>query len=86
MRYFSSTTPHHTVSSNNLFYFKTAMSDSREQSADRIFRPSSRKMFERCDRHVCIPEDTVKTASCKMCCLFWLSVLYNYTYKNCTFK
>jgi len=53
VHYFSST-PHGTVSSKNLFYFNTAISDSREQSADRIFRPSSRRMFERFVMDMCV--------------------------------
>jgi hypothetical protein len=54
VHYLSSTTPHRTVSSKHLLYFNTAISDSREQSANRIFRPSSRRMFERFVIDMCV--------------------------------
>ena len=56
MHYFSFATPHRSVSSKHLFYFNTAISDSREQNADRIFRPFSRRMFETFVVDVCVFE------------------------------
>lgn len=76
MLYFSSTTPHRTVSSKHLFYFNTVISDSREQSADRIFIPYSRRKFERFVIDLCVFQKiqwillVVKCVVCSGCLYF----------------